>query len=99
MLKNLRHFLFLRFLFYCDVYTVPQDDTVGSVVSHEGLYRQLTAELDIDALAVNTLLQSQAVQAALTIKNPLKMFFFCFFFNFTFCMKIIQTFLFETDFL
>jgi hypothetical protein len=45
---------------------------VGSVVSHEGLYRQLTAELDIDALAVNTLLQSQAVQAGLAIKNPPK---------------------------
>lgn len=39
-----------------------QDDTLGCVVSHEGLYRQLSAELDIDALAVNTLLQSQAIQ-------------------------------------
>ena len=41
-----------------------QDETAmgGSVISHEGLYRQLSAELDIDALAVNTLLQSQAVQ-------------------------------------
>ena len=27
-----------------------------------------------------------------TQKNPLKMFFFCFFFNFKFFMKIIQTF-------
>ncbi len=61
--------------------TLLQDDTVGSVVSHEGLYRQLTAELDIDALAVNTLLQSQAVQAGFakkptqkkpTQKNPRK---------------------------
>lgn len=41
-----------------------QDETAldGSVISHEGLYKQLSAELDIDALAVNTLLQSQAVQ-------------------------------------
>ncbi len=64
---------------------IPQDDTVGSVVSHEGLYRQLTAELDIDALAVNTLLQSQAVQAGLAIKNPPKKptkNVFCVFFKF-----------------
>jgi hypothetical protein len=31
------------------------------------------------------------------LKTPTKMFFFCFFFYFKFFMKIIQTFLFETD--
>jgi hypothetical protein len=46
------------------------------------------------------------VQAGLPIKNPhkkpkktTKNVFFGFFFNFLFFMKIIQTFLFETDFL
>jgi hypothetical protein len=32
------------------------------------------------------------------LKNPLKMGFLVFFFNFLFFMKIIQTFLFQTDF-
>ncbi len=72
------------------------ENEVGMAAQVEEGGVALPPELLVVGLAIKNHLKKNKKK---TPKNPLKMGFFVVFLNFKFFMKIIQTFLFETDFL